>query len=113
MTDFGGPEGACITLHRRRSSADRRDRARDERLLSLCNDGGLLAEEYEPHARRQFGNFPQAFSDRAARSAASRRAMRGPASSIRGPKSALALRTRGGSRVPQLGTLGSVRGGAQ
>jgi hypothetical protein len=36
--------------------------------------------------------------------------MRGPASSIRGPKSALALRTRGGSRVPELGTLGSVRG---
>ena len=23
---------------------------------------GLLAEEYEPHARRQVGNFPQAFS---------------------------------------------------
>jgi GH15 family glucan-1,4-alpha-glucosidase len=33
-----------------------------ERLLSLCNDAGLLAEEYEPHARRQVGNFPQAFS---------------------------------------------------
>jgi GH15 family glucan-1,4-alpha-glucosidase len=33
-----------------------------ERLLSLCNDVGLLAEEYEPHARRQVGNFPQAFS---------------------------------------------------
>ena len=23
---------------------------------------GLLAEEYDPHARRQVGNFPQAFS---------------------------------------------------
>src|SRR6185437_7423749 len=34
----------------------------------------------------------------------------GPASSIRGLKSALALSTRGGSRVPELGTLGSVRG---
>jgi GH15 family glucan-1,4-alpha-glucosidase len=32
------------------------------RLLSLCNDVGLLAEEYEPAARRQLGNFPQAFS---------------------------------------------------
>lgn len=33
-----------------------------ERLLGLCNDVGLLAEEYDPHARRQVGNFPQAFS---------------------------------------------------
>lgn len=32
------------------------------RLLSLRNDLGLLAEEYDPHARRQLGNFPQAFS---------------------------------------------------
>ena len=33
-----------------------------ERLLSLRNDVGLLAEEYDPSARRQLGNFPQAFS---------------------------------------------------
>ncbi len=33
-----------------------------ERLLSLRNDLGLLAEEYDPRARRQLGNFPQAFS---------------------------------------------------
>jgi GH15 family glucan-1,4-alpha-glucosidase len=33
-----------------------------ERLLSLTNDVGLLAEEYDPIARRQLGNFPQAFS---------------------------------------------------
>jgi GH15 family glucan-1,4-alpha-glucosidase len=33
-----------------------------ERLLTLRNDLGLLAEEYEPHAGRQLGNFPQAFS---------------------------------------------------
>ena len=33
-----------------------------ERLLSLCNDVGLLAEEYDPAARRLLGNFPQAFS---------------------------------------------------
>ena len=37
-------------------------RALFERLLALCNDVGLLAEEYEPDARRQVGNFPQAFS---------------------------------------------------
>ena len=33
-----------------------------ERLLDLRNDLGLLSEEYDPHARRQLGNFPQAFS---------------------------------------------------
>jgi len=33
-----------------------------ERLLALRNDVGLLAEEYDPHERRQLGNFPQAFS---------------------------------------------------
>jgi GH15 family glucan-1,4-alpha-glucosidase len=33
-----------------------------ERLLTLRNDVGLLAEEYDPHGRRQLGNFPQAFS---------------------------------------------------
>jgi len=32
------------------------------RLLALCNDVGLLAEEYDPRARRMLGNFPQAFS---------------------------------------------------
>ena len=33
-----------------------------ERLLSLRNDVGLLAEEYSPQLGRQLGNFPQAFS---------------------------------------------------
>jgi GH15 family glucan-1,4-alpha-glucosidase len=33
-----------------------------ERLLSLCNDVGLLAEEYDVGFKRQLGNFPQAFS---------------------------------------------------
>ncbi len=37
-------------------------RALFERLLALRNDVGLLAEEYDPHERRQLGNFPQAFS---------------------------------------------------
>jgi GH15 family glucan-1,4-alpha-glucosidase len=31
-------------------------------LLSLRNDVGLLAEEYDPVRRRLLGNFPQAFS---------------------------------------------------
>jgi GH15 family glucan-1,4-alpha-glucosidase len=33
-----------------------------ERLLGLCNDVGLLAEEYDVQAGRMVGNFPQAFS---------------------------------------------------
>jgi GH15 family glucan-1,4-alpha-glucosidase len=37
-------------------------RALFERLIALRNDVGLLAEEYDPIARRQLGNFPQAFS---------------------------------------------------
>lgn len=37
-------------------------RALFERLLTLRNDVGLLAEEYDPETKRQLGNFPQAFS---------------------------------------------------
>jgi GH15 family glucan-1,4-alpha-glucosidase len=37
-------------------------RALFERLLSLRNDVGLLAEEYDTRLQRQVGNFPQAFS---------------------------------------------------
>lgn len=37
-------------------------RALFARLLSFRNDVGLLAEEYDPVAKRQLGNFPQAFS---------------------------------------------------
>ncbi len=33
-----------------------------DRLLTYRNDVGLLAEEYDPVAKRQLGNFPQAFS---------------------------------------------------
>ncbi|OIK26619.1 glycoside hydrolase family 15 protein [Streptomyces malaysiense] len=33
-----------------------------ERLVRVANDVGLLAEEYDPGAHRQLGNFPQAFS---------------------------------------------------
>jgi GH15 family glucan-1,4-alpha-glucosidase len=33
-----------------------------EKLLSLRNDLGLLAEEWDPRLKRQVGNFPQAFS---------------------------------------------------
>jgi len=33
-----------------------------DRLVSLRNDLGLLAEEYDPKEKRQLGNFPQAFT---------------------------------------------------
>lgn len=32
------------------------------KLLGLRNDLGLMSEEYDPHAKRLVGNFPQAFS---------------------------------------------------
>jgi GH15 family glucan-1,4-alpha-glucosidase len=35
-----------------------------DHLLELRNDIGLLAEEYDPRAKRQLGNFPQALSHR-------------------------------------------------
>ncbi|HKO14008.1 MAG TPA: glycoside hydrolase family 15 protein [Acidobacteriaceae bacterium] len=42
----------------------REDDARQmfDRLLGLCNDLGLLAEEYDVQRKRLVGNFPQAFS---------------------------------------------------
>jgi len=56
-------------------------RALFERLIGLANDVGLLAEEYDPVARRQLGNFPQAFTHLALVSTASNlsRATKGPA----------------------------------
>ena len=47
-----------LSLQGRREEA----RALLERLRGLANDVGLLAEQYDPVARRFLGNFPQAFS---------------------------------------------------
>ncbi|MBA1192153.1 glycoside hydrolase family 15 protein [Pseudomonas entomophila] len=33
-----------------------------QRLTGLCNEVGLLAEQYDPVSQRMLGNFPQAFS---------------------------------------------------
>ena len=46
------------TLQDRVADAERLFR----RLIGLCNDVGLLSEEYDPQAKRFVGNFPQAFS---------------------------------------------------
>jgi GH15 family glucan-1,4-alpha-glucosidase len=69
-TDDGLPPGegaflACtFWLADNLALIGRMDEARElfERLLSLRNDLGLLAEEYDPDAGRLVGNFPQAFS---------------------------------------------------
>ena len=61
-------EGACLvcrfwlvdnyTLQGRYEEAQRLF----NRLLSRCNDVGLLAEEFDPLNGRMLGNFPQAYS---------------------------------------------------
>jgi GH15 family glucan-1,4-alpha-glucosidase len=69
-TDDGLPPGegaflACtFWLADAYALSGRHDEARAlfERLLSLRTDLGLLSEEYDVHARRLVGNFPQAFS---------------------------------------------------
>jgi GH15 family glucan-1,4-alpha-glucosidase len=48
----------CLALLGRRGEAVRLF----ERLLGLCNDVGLLSEEYDPQSGRLVGNFPQAFT---------------------------------------------------
>ena len=70
QTDDGLPPGegaflACsfwladvYTLQGRIAEAERLFK----KLLALCNEVGLLSEEYDPRAGRLVGNFPQAFS---------------------------------------------------
>ena len=48
----------CLVLTGRRAEGE----ALFERLLALCNDVGLLAEEYDPRAQCMLGNFPQALT---------------------------------------------------
>ena len=64
----GGHEGAFLPcsfwLADNYILAGRHEEARDlfERLIGLCNDVGLLSEEYDARAKRLVGNFPQAFT---------------------------------------------------
>ena len=55
-----------------------------QRLLALRNDLGLLAEEYDPRAKRFLGNFPQAFSHIGIINTAAHLAQAEPASVDRG-----------------------------
>jgi GH15 family glucan-1,4-alpha-glucosidase len=48
----------CYALCGRRKEGE----ALFEKLLTLRNDVGLFAEEYDPRARRMLGNFPQALT---------------------------------------------------
>src|SRR4029077_14940133 len=67
--DFSSREGAFLAcsfwlvdvymLQDRYDDAERLFR----RLVGLCNDVGLLSEEYDPRGRRQGGTFPPAISD--------------------------------------------------
>jgi GH15 family glucan-1,4-alpha-glucosidase len=66
----GLPEGEGVFLPCSYWLADnlartgQQDEARQlfERLIGLCNDVGLVSEEYDPKAERLVGNFPQAFT---------------------------------------------------
>ncbi|MFJ8628163.1 glycoside hydrolase family 15 protein [Kitasatospora sp. NPDC093550] len=60
-----------------------------DRLLALRSDLGLLAEEYDPRARRQLGNYPQAFSHWALADAAVRLWSRAGRSNLSRPRAAV------------------------
>ncbi|MER7701564.1 glycoside hydrolase family 15 protein [Kitasatospora sp. NPDC097605] len=65
---LSGHEGAFLAcsfwLVESLVALDRHTEARElfDRLLALRSELGLLAEEYDPRARRQLGNYPQAFA---------------------------------------------------
>jgi GH15 family glucan-1,4-alpha-glucosidase len=48
----------CLAVTGRQADAE----ALFERLLALCNDVGLMAEEFDPRTGRMQGNFPQALA---------------------------------------------------
>ena len=69
-----------------------------ERILALRNDVGLLAEEYDPLAKRQMGNFPQAFSHVAlVNTALNLTRSEGPAEERSGESDAADIRNQGQS----------------
>jgi GH15 family glucan-1,4-alpha-glucosidase len=77
-----------------------------ERLLSLCNDVGLLSEEYDIGRRRLVGNFPQAFSHIALVNTAHNLTRRDKPSEKRGGNKALASRNAERTSLTQGGDHG-------
>lgn len=79
------PEGAFLVcsfwMADNLAVTGRHDEAEEmfERLLSIRNDVGLLAEEYDVQRHRQLGNFPQAFSHIGVINTACNLARQGPA----------------------------------
>ena len=68
LDGVGGGEGAFLICSFwlaecfARGGEEEKGRELFERLLSNCNDVGLLAEEVDPSSGALLGNFPQAFS---------------------------------------------------
>jgi len=68
MDGVGGDEGAFLICSfwlvecLARGGEEKRARELFERLISHCNDLGLLSEEVDPESGELLGNFPQAFS---------------------------------------------------
>jgi GH15 family glucan-1,4-alpha-glucosidase len=68
MDGVGGDEGAFLICSfwlaecLARGGEEKQGRELFERLVSHCNDVGLLAEEVDPSSGELLGNFPQAFS---------------------------------------------------
>jgi GH15 family glucan-1,4-alpha-glucosidase len=65
-----------------------------DRLMSIRNDVGLLAEEYDAKAGRQLGNFPQAFSHLALIDAGLRIILTEMLSEVSGPRSSTGAETQ-------------------
>ena len=73
-----------------------------ERLLNIRNDVGLLAEQYDPAARRFIGNFPQAFSHVALINTAHNLTQTGgPAATGGGMRGGSRARARGRARLEE------------
>ena len=77
-----------------------------ERLLSLSNDVGLFAEEYDPRTQHMLGNFPQALTHMALVNTARLLSMpehEARAASARGERpTTAAARDAAGRRAPRL-----------
>jgi GH15 family glucan-1,4-alpha-glucosidase len=73
------------------------------RLVALCNDVGLISEEYDPAAGRLLGNFPQAMTHVAlVNTACNLAGYGGPARTRSGVSQSATTATAAASQVPRL-----------